>query len=230
MRLLCRRSHGRRIRWRLEGVAAWRHPRNRVPASHVRRSGFARSCSSPSRTWRRPRPSPSPSRPAPRTPPAPFRWPPLLALIACLFVALSIGELARHLPSAGSFYTYASKGIHPWMGFLVAWAYAFAEAFIASFLFLIFAITVSGHAEHGVRMVHRHLVDLGRPVLAARLRPRLRGHPDLDRGRDDHGRVRDHRLRRACDLAHHRGRFEQHAVRVHHAATRPRRATAASPA
>ena len=68
----------------------------------------------------------------------------LLALIACLFVALSIGELARHLPSAGSFYTYASKGIHPWMGFLVAWAYAFAEAFIASFLFLVFAITVSG--------------------------------------------------------------------------------------
>src|SRR5450756_3231237 len=36
----------------------------------------------------------------------------VLALIACLFVALSIGELARHLPSAGSFYTYASKGIH----------------------------------------------------------------------------------------------------------------------
>ena len=27
-------------------------------------------------------------------------------------------------------------------------------------------------------MVHRHLVDLGRLVLAARLRPRLRGHPD----------------------------------------------------
>lgn len=68
----------------------------------------------------------------------------VLALIACLFVALSIGELARHLPSAGSFYTYASKGIHPWVGFLVAWAYAFAEAFIAAFLFLIFAITVSG--------------------------------------------------------------------------------------
>jgi len=68
----------------------------------------------------------------------------VLALIACIFVALSIGELARHLPSAGSFYTYASQGIHPWMGFLVAWAYAFAEAFIAAFLFLVFAITVSG--------------------------------------------------------------------------------------
>jgi amino acid transporter len=75
----------------------------------------------------------------------------VLALIACLFVALSIGELARHLPSAGSFYTYASKGLHPWVGFLVAWAYAFAEAFIAAFLFLVFAITVSGtlNTEYG---------------------------------------------------------------------------------
>jgi amino acid transporter len=75
----------------------------------------------------------------------------LLALVACLFVALSIGELARHLPSAGSFYTYASKGIHPSVGFLVAWAYAFAEAFIAAFLFLVFAITVSGtlNTEYG---------------------------------------------------------------------------------
>ena len=75
----------------------------------------------------------------------------VLALIACLFVALSIGELARHLPSAGGFYTYAAQGIHPWVGFLVAWAYAFAEAFIAAFLFLVFAITVSGtlNTEYG---------------------------------------------------------------------------------
>ena len=75
----------------------------------------------------------------------------VLALIACLFVALSIGELARHLPSAGSFTTHVSEGIHPWVGFLVAWAYAFAEAFIAAFLFLVFAITVSGtlNSEYG---------------------------------------------------------------------------------
>lgn len=68
----------------------------------------------------------------------------VLALIASLFVALSIGQLAKHMPSAGSFYTYASQGIHPLVGFLVAWAYAFAEAFIAAFLFLVFAITLSG--------------------------------------------------------------------------------------
>ena len=68
----------------------------------------------------------------------------LLALIACLFVALSIGELARHLPSAGSFYTYTSKGIHPWVGFLVAWAYAFAEPFIVSLCFLLLGIVATG--------------------------------------------------------------------------------------
>jgi amino acid transporter len=66
----------------------------------------------------------------------------LLALIACLLVAVSIGELAKHLPSAGSFYTYTSKGLHPSVGFLVAWAYAGAEALIASFLFLNFAFVI----------------------------------------------------------------------------------------
>ena len=71
----------------------------------------------------------------------------VLALIASLFVALSIGQLAKHLPSAGSFYTYTSQGLHPFVGFLVAWAYAFAEAFIAAFLFLVLAITVSGTFE-----------------------------------------------------------------------------------
>src|SRR5208283_5379502 len=67
----------------------------------------------------------------------------VLALIACLFVAVSIGELAKHLPSAGGFYTYTSKALHPWVGFLVAWAYAGAEALIASFLFLNFSFVLA---------------------------------------------------------------------------------------
>ncbi len=37
----------------------------------------------------------------------------LLSIVACLLVAISIGQLAKHLPSAGSFYTYASQGLHP---------------------------------------------------------------------------------------------------------------------
>jgi amino acid transporter len=52
----------------------------------------------------------------------------LLALVACLFVASSIGQLAKHLPSASGFATYASRGLHPSVGFMVAWLYSLAEA------------------------------------------------------------------------------------------------------
>ena len=75
----------------------------------------------------------------------------LLALVGCLFVAISIGQLAKHLPSAGAFYTYTSRGIHPAVGFLVAWGYAFVEALVAPLLFLIFGHLVATvlHVEFG---------------------------------------------------------------------------------
>jgi amino acid transporter len=75
----------------------------------------------------------------------------LLALVACLFVAISIGQLSKHLPSAGSFYTYVSRGIHPAVGYLVAWGYALVEPLVAPLLFIILGITVAGtlNAEFG---------------------------------------------------------------------------------
>src|ERR1700694_3617364 len=45
----------------------------------------------------------------------------LLALIACLLVAISIGQLARHLPSAGGLYTYSARGLHTRARVFVAW-------------------------------------------------------------------------------------------------------------
>lgn len=47
----------------------------------------------------------------------------LIAMVACLLTAFAIGELARHIPAAGSLGTYAAKGLHPSLGFLVAWSY-----------------------------------------------------------------------------------------------------------
>jgi amino acid transporter len=75
----------------------------------------------------------------------------LLALVGCLLVAISIGQLARHLPSAGSFYTYTSRGIHPAVGFLVAWGYAIVEPLVAPLLYLIFGHVVATvlHTEFG---------------------------------------------------------------------------------
>jgi amino acid transporter len=47
----------------------------------------------------------------------------VFAMIACLFCAWSIGLLAREMPAAGSLATYAARGLHPAVGFLVAWGY-----------------------------------------------------------------------------------------------------------
>jgi amino acid transporter len=45
----------------------------------------------------------------------------IIALVACVLLALSIGQLALHLPSAGGFYTYVSRGLGHSLGFLTGW-------------------------------------------------------------------------------------------------------------
>ncbi|MCU1615924.1 MAG: amino acid permease [Frankiales bacterium] len=73
----------------------------------------------------------------------------IVALVACLFTASSIGELARHLPAAGSVATYTSRGLHPTLGFLVAWGYVFVEALVPSLLLLQLGFTTAAvlHGE-----------------------------------------------------------------------------------
>ncbi len=62
----------------------------------------------------------------------------LLALVACLLVASSIGQLAKHLPSAGSIYTYPAEALHPALGFLVGWGYALVEALLGPITMVLF--------------------------------------------------------------------------------------------
>ena len=67
----------------------------------------------------------------------------LLALIACLFVASSISQLARHLPSAGGLYSYNARVLGPVVGFLVAWAFMLSEPIVALLLYLIFGNVIA---------------------------------------------------------------------------------------
>ncbi len=69
----------------------------------------------------------------------------VLALIACLMVAISIGQLARHLPSAGGLYTYNARALHPTVGFFVAWGFMLAEPLVAPLLYLIFGNVISAY-------------------------------------------------------------------------------------
>ena len=68
----------------------------------------------------------------------------VFALIACLFCAWSIGQLAREMPSAGSLATYAARGLHPSIGFLVAWGYVLVGFLIPPLVLLQLGFTTAG--------------------------------------------------------------------------------------
>ena len=48
----------------------------------------------------------------------------IAAAIVVLLVAITWGQLAKALPSAGGFYTYVSRTVHPRLGFLAAWIFS----------------------------------------------------------------------------------------------------------
>src|SRR5580698_6233283 len=68
----------------------------------------------------------------------------IFALVACLFCACSIGLLAREMPSAGSLATYAARGLHPAVGFLVAWGYVLVGFLIPPLVLLQLGFTTAG--------------------------------------------------------------------------------------
>jgi amino acid transporter len=62
----------------------------------------------------------------------------VLALVAVLFTAFSMGELARFLPSAGGMYTYVGRGLGSYAGWLLAWAFLLASIVVPAVLFAAF--------------------------------------------------------------------------------------------
>ena len=72
----------------------------------------------------------------------------VLALVACLFVAISIGQLAKHLPSAGGLYTFSARGLHPTVGFFVAWGFMLAEPIVAPLLYIVFGNELASYLNN----------------------------------------------------------------------------------
>lgn len=67
----------------------------------------------------------------------------VFALVASLFTAWTISQLAKEIPAAGSLATYAARGIHPAAGFLVAWAYVMVGWLIAPLVLLQLGFTTA---------------------------------------------------------------------------------------
>lgn len=67
----------------------------------------------------------------------------LIGLGLCLLVALTIGQMAKHLPSAGGLYTYNARGLGTGFGFMVGWAFLLAEVVVAPGGLLMLGIVAS---------------------------------------------------------------------------------------
>src|SRR6201993_5429457 len=59
----------------------------------------------------------------------------LLAFVACLLVGNTVVQFSRRLPSAGSFYTFNSRGLGPAAGFFTGWLFWIGYAVLAPGLF-----------------------------------------------------------------------------------------------
>lgn len=58
----------------------------------------------------------------------------LIAFPLVLVLGVCLMQLARHLPSAGGYYTYISRTVHPRVGFLAAWLYFLYDPLLAGFI------------------------------------------------------------------------------------------------
>jgi len=75
----------------------------------------------------------------------------VFALIASLFSAVAISEMAGRIPAAGSLATYVARGLHKSIGFLVAWSYVLAGVLISPLVLLQLGFTTADttHGEFG---------------------------------------------------------------------------------
>ncbi len=61
----------------------------------------------------------------------------LIALVICTFVALNIGAMAKHLPSAGGYFTYVSRSLGSQAGWMTGWLFDLAYLLIVPFQLLV---------------------------------------------------------------------------------------------
>jgi putrescine importer len=67
----------------------------------------------------------------------------LVSMIGMVFTAISYGRMANLYPAAGSAYTYVSKGLHPYIGFVAGWSMFMDYLFLPIICAIYCAITAA---------------------------------------------------------------------------------------
>ena len=66
-----------------------------------------------------------------------------LAGVAALLLANSVAQLAKHLPSAGGYYSYISRALNPKLGFLAGWMYFLYDPIVP----ILCTVIIGGYTE-----------------------------------------------------------------------------------
>jgi amino acid transporter len=78
----------------------------------------------------------------------------LLTTIVCLFIANTVSEFSRYMPSSGGYYSFATRGLGSRMGFIATWSYLIYDILgpAASSGFLGYLLSDTLHTGFGVRV------------------------------------------------------------------------------
>ena len=71
----------------------------------------------------------------------------ILAGIISILIAMSINQLAKHLPSAGGYYTYVARGIGARWGFMTGWIYFLYDPLIPNLCTLVVSVYFSSTVQ-----------------------------------------------------------------------------------
>jgi amino acid transporter len=66
-----------------------------------------------------------------------------IGFLIVLMLGTTLAELAKHMPSAGGYYTYISRALHPRLGFLTSWMYILYSPLVGGPLAGFFGFIVS---------------------------------------------------------------------------------------
>ena len=66
----------------------------------------------------------------------------VIGLVAMMFTANSYAQMSRAFPMAGSVYTYAGRGLAPWVGFMSGWAILLDYILVPGLLYLVASVAM----------------------------------------------------------------------------------------
>jgi len=70
-----------------------------------------------------------------------------IGFVIVLMLGNTLAQLAKHMPSAGGYYTYVSRAVHPRAGFLVSWMYILYSPLVGGPLAGFFGFIVAGELK-----------------------------------------------------------------------------------